>query len=161
MTSGEGIEMDKNEAHSENESRLLRLEQEVADLRERLAHLEVPSESEAASEPSTEPVVQHVPQSIDRVAITEESPPTIAPLTPQPPDEPVVSAPPPEVAPPVSPPPAPRKTVPSGPSPIHKILGAMHLMPPAEGSGEVQLGAWWTTRIGALLAVIGRKRMRR
>ena len=79
MTSGEGIEMDKNEAHSESENRLLRLEQEVADLRERLARLEVPSESEVALEPSTEPVVQQGPQSIDRVAITEEPPPTIAP----------------------------------------------------------------------------------
>jgi len=54
MTSGDGIEMDKNEAHSENENRLLRLEQKVADLRERLARLEVPSELEETKPPDTE-----------------------------------------------------------------------------------------------------------
>ena len=67
--------MDKSEAHSENEIRLLRLEQEVADLRKRLARLENPSESEIVLEPATEPMVQPVPQSIDQVATTEERPP--------------------------------------------------------------------------------------
>ncbi|MGH8019547.1 MAG: DUF2339 domain-containing protein, partial [Opitutaceae bacterium] len=41
------------------------------------------------------------------------------------------------------------------PSPFARFLGAAHLLPPAgEGAGEVQLGAWWATRIGALLVVL-------
>jgi len=45
--------------------------------------------------------------------------------------------------------------VPQGPSPFVKFLHAVHLLPPAGGeSGEVQLGAWWATRIGALLVVL-------
>ncbi len=35
-------------------------------------------------------------------------------------------------------------------------MEAAHLKPPRVGeSGEAQIGGWWTTRIGALLAVIG------
>lgn len=53
--------------------------------------------------------------------------------------------------PPVAPPPLPSK-----PSRWHELLQAMHLVPPRGGaSSEAQIGGWWATRIGALLAVIG------
>ncbi len=64
-------------------------------------------------------------------------------------------------APPLAPPaPSPPLFAPSParaeePSPLARFLGAAHLLPPTgEGSGEVQLGAWWATRIGALLVVL-------
>ncbi|WP_442886913.1 DUF2339 domain-containing protein [Congregicoccus parvus] len=42
-----------------------------------------------------------------------------------------------------------------GPSPFTEFLRAVHLLPPSgPDSGEVQLGAWWATRIGALLVVL-------
>ena len=64
-----------------------------------------------------------------------------------------------------SPPPLPRPPVqrhreepvaPAEPSFAHELLETLQLIPPRAGtSGEAQLGAWWATRIGALLAVIG------
>ncbi|RME68481.1 MAG: DUF2339 domain-containing protein [Verrucomicrobia bacterium] len=44
---------------------------------------------------------------------------------------------------------------PTGAGRVRRFLEAVHLAPPADGSGEAVLAAWWTTRLGALLAVIG------
>lgn len=42
------------------------------------------------------------------------------------------------------------------PSRVKPVLQALHLLPPSgSGSGEAQLGAWWATRIGAIVFVIG------
>lgn len=42
------------------------------------------------------------------------------------------------------------------PRPIRDWLVSCHLWPPSdEGDVEVRLAAWWTTRLGALLAIIG------
>ncbi|GAB5558807.1 MAG: hypothetical protein SynsKO_04540 [Synoicihabitans sp.] len=39
---------------------------------------------------------------------------------------------------------------------MKELLTTLHLVPPNVGeSGEAQIGGWWATRIGALLAVIG------
>jgi hypothetical protein len=39
---------------------------------------------------------------------------------------------------------------------VQEFLKRVHLWPPdAQGNAEVQLGAWWATRLGMLLAVIG------
>lgn len=58
-----------------------------------------------------------------------------------------------------SPPPVPRTTIayePAGPSPFKVWLQKLQLWPPSgDDNAEVRLGAWWTTRVGALLAVIG------
>ena len=44
----------------------------------------------------------------------------------------------------------------SAPSPVRGWLQQLQLWPPSgEENAEVRLGAWWATRIGALLAVIG------
>ena len=79
-----------------------------------------------------------------------------APTTP--PAVPVVPAVPREIsaaprATPVVPAPAP---VPDRPSALHDLLDALHLLPPSgTKAGEAGLGAWWATRIGALILVIG------
>ncbi|MFH1499455.1 MAG: hypothetical protein ABII82_16720 [Verrucomicrobiota bacterium] len=53
------------------------------------------------------------------------------------------------------PPPSPLAVESSGPD-WRDWLRSLQLWPPAgEGSAEVRLGAWWATRVGALLAVIG------
>src|SRR5690606_26536901 len=45
---------------------------------------------------------------------------------------------------------------PEGPSPFRLFLERLQLWPPSgEGDAEARLGAWWATRLGTLLAVIG------
>ena len=55
--------------------------------------------------------------------------------------------------------PVPRPTIayePAEPSPFKVWLQKLQLWPPSgDDNAEVRLGAWWTTRVGALLAVIG------
>ncbi len=86
-----------------------------------------------------------------------EARPIVVPLTPEPPPLP----PPPPVPSPVEPPRPAREFVPAeepaaSASPWREWLTALQLWPPAgEGDAEVRLGAWWATRIGAALAVIG------
>jgi hypothetical protein len=58
------------------------------------------------------------------------------------------------------PPPAPRAVPPPPqpppPSALHDLLDALHLLPPTgRRAGEAGIGAWWATRIGALILVIG------
>lgn len=46
--------------------------------------------------------------------------------------------------------------IPERPSALHDLLDALHLLPPAgTKAGEAGIGAWWATRIGALILVIG------
>ncbi len=78
--------------------------------------------------------------------------PTPAPSKPAP--EPTPAARP--TPPPLPPRHAPAPNVPVKPSAVHEVLATLQLLPPrADTGGEAQLGAWWATRIGALLAVIG------
>ena len=52
--------------------------------------------------------------------------------------------------------PPPLPSLPRRPSALRELLGALQLLPPQGSAGnEAQLGGWWATRIGALLAVIG------
>lgn len=56
----------------------------------------------------------------------------------------------------VSAPPSPEPVGPAGPPVWQLWLQRLQLWPPqGEGNLEIRLGAWWATRIGALLAVIG------
>lgn len=141
----------------ENESMELKrrvgdLEEQVRNLRTRVATLEGGS-GKVALEP---PVKESPPASGPAVC------PATPPGTPVPPPlpPPLVAAtqkhaPPPPVPPSVRLDP-PRLRTPPEPSPVEKALRALHLLPPGgEGSGEVQLGAWWATRIGAVVFVIG------
>lgn len=63
------------------------------------------------------------------------------------------------IAPPVMPvavPPVLPESVTPRPNPLREWLEPLQLWPPSgEENAEVRLGAWWATRIGALLAVIG------
>jgi len=126
--------------------RVLNLESEVAKLQRRIAQLE---------------------------SLSPGAPPSIAPPTRStpPPPEPEVELPslpfrpiPEPIIPsarhprpiPVQPTPPPLPPPPLKPSAIRELLGARHLLQPQSGSSnEAQIGGWWATRIGALLAVIG------
>lgn len=141
--------MSGREAFENTAERLKQVEAEVAALRARVEQLEdtageresrvVPPETAVPPLPETPPVEA----------------PVASPVKPStPPPLPVaVSAQPPPV--PSPPPPVFQAPQPAGPSRMRQVLEAIHLAPPSEGSGEAQLGAWWATRIGALLAVIG------
>jgi len=83
--------------HNDAEGRWQKLEQEVADLRRRLDRLEVSTEPEAVPLASAELVGPSVPQVIDPVAITDESPDLADKLPQPPPFERVAPACPPEV----------------------------------------------------------------
>lgn len=73
--------------------------------------------------------------------VASEAPPASPPTVPSEPPTPWV------------PPPEPKI---EGPSPLRVWLTQLQLWPPdGEGNAEVRLGAWWATRMGALLAVIG------
>ncbi len=118
------------------ENRVSTLEFEVRKLHQRLASLEGKPASPAASPAAP--------------------PPTAATRTVTPPPPVATPAPPPRQ--PVAPPPLPKtpKPPPAPPSALHEVLTTLGLVPPRAGtSGEAQLGAWWATRLGALLAVIG------
>lgn len=118
-------------------SRVSGLETEFATLRKRVAWLE--------AHVGEAPKDDHVAESTS----AEKSPEAISPA---PPAIPAVIAPPPSIPPaiPATPPPLPKT------SRWSELLEAANLKPPRVGeSGEAQIGGWWATRIGALLAVIG------
>ncbi len=119
------------------ENRVAQLEQEMGHLRHRLAALEGTTARTAPASP-----IASKPEPTRRTVAA--TPPPAAPqrAVPTPPRTPP--------APPPVPPPLPQ------PSAIREVLRAFQLLPPKAGSsGEAQLGAWWATRLGALLAVIG------
>ncbi len=133
--------------------RVRQLESQVAQLQQRIAQLE------AVSSDLKSPSVV-VPASASAPSLAAPAPqPTLPPQSATPPvtrgGDPVPPTPPrrpssSESLPPPLPPIARR------PSALHELLGTLQLLPPASGSSnEAQLGGWWATRIGALLAVIG------
>lgn len=82
-------------------------------------------------------------------AVAETPPDPVVAPPPLPVEPPLLAAPPP-VAPPTPPLPSPAN------QPVREWLEQVHLWPPSgEGNTEVRMAAWWTTRLGALLAVIG------
>ena len=155
--------MSENTETTDLKDRLRTLEGEMTEVRSRLARLESRlAEKEASAGPArrvspaaADPIAQPAPDDSEMIAAAPKVP---APSVPHP------------LAPPrASEPPAPEPTSLAGPAPepvhpasepkepssLHRLLDALHLLPPAQGSGEVHLVAWWTTRIGMLLAVLG------
>ena len=111
--------------------RIVAVETDLFDLRQRVAGLEGRL---GASQPTN---------------VFREPPPELPPL---------LSPAPPRVEPPRTPLPLPPK-LPPKPTDWSKLragLEQLQLWPPSgESNAEVRLGAWWATRVGALLAVIG------
>lgn len=154
--------MNADESNSLNR-RVTDLESEVQALRKRVAVLEGLEFTGMAPTPLA-------PQPLTAVPLA----PTPAPAAPArpaavPPPLPVVAVAPPAVpkpvVQPVAPPPVPVAAArampappsePPPPSALHDLLGALHLLPPTgRRAGEAGIGAWWATRIGALIFVIG------
>lgn len=139
--------------------RLDRIEHEVGGARlalealERRAVPEPEAKSESAAPPPLPPVVETrvPPPASDAVAGSASDPgPKRAAVAP--------GLPIPVVKPPPAAMPRSARDVPlPEPLPLRVWLERLQLWPPAagEGSAEARLGAWWATRIGALLAVIG------
>ncbi len=133
--------------------RVALLEDEVHALRQRVTQLEqvdaepaevVTPPAAPAVEPKSEPPVSAMPPPLPVFPPTPKTPPPLAPEI----SLPRRSRPEPA---PAAPPPLPRE-----PSGWQELLGTMKLLPPKSGeSGEAQIGGWWATRVGALLAVIG------
>lgn len=120
------------------------LESEVQELRRRVVWLE--SQHGISPVPITPPVADPVIPVTAALAPTQVEPPP-TPVTRPPVAEPPPASPPPI---PMAPPPLPK------PSRWRELLAAVNLVPPKVGeSGEAQIGGWWATRIGALLAVMG------
>ncbi len=127
--------------------RVDRLDHEVGDTRRQIAALEARLAAEEPLAPAAEPAPPaRIPE--------PETPPlnvSVAPPATPPPLPPPVS--------PARPPVQPARVFtpePSGPSPLRGWLEQLQLWPPSgEDNAEVRLGAWWATRVGALLAVIG------
>jgi hypothetical protein len=118
------------------------LETELVSLRKRVAWLE----AHVGEAPAADPVAESVAPAISEEPISTAPPPIPVAVTPPPPIA-AVTAPPPVV---ITPPPLPNKSY------WGELLEAANLKPPHVGeSGEAQIGGWWATRIGALLAVIG------
>ena len=121
------------------DARVSSLEFEVRKLQQRIAALE-------RGETWTEPVA--APRVI--VPPPEPEPAEIAVPATEPPPLPMA------MAREATRPPRAESRPPAEPSFVHELLATLQLIPPRAGtSGEAQLGAWWATRIGALLAVIG------
>jgi hypothetical protein len=125
--------------------RVERLDHEVGDTRRQIEALEarLAAEGALASPPDfTPPVSVPEPPPVIVSAPPEATPPPLPPFSPAP--RPVAH-------------PAPTFTaVPAAPSPLRGWLEQLQLWPPSgEDNTEVRLGAWWATRVGALLAVIG------
>ena len=121
------------------------LESEIQQLRRRVNWLETQSgvSAEPVATPAPNPLVSLAVES----PVAEVEPPPI-PVTVPPIVEPTPRTPPPVVS--TTPPPLPK------PSRWHELLAAVNLVPPKVGeNGEAQIGGWWATRIGALLAVMG------
>ncbi len=128
--------------------RVAHLETEVERLRARVQRLEKPT-AEAPAQPEVpkgttkvvEPPPLPTPKPVPVPPRSELSPPVAAPSVPERTSPPPVQT------------PEPTESVPSR---FQELLAAMNLLPPKPGeSGEAQIGGWWATRIGALLAVIG------
>jgi hypothetical protein len=122
--------------------RVALLEDEVQALRQRVSQLEQP---DIETNQAATIVTPAVPTPEPKPAVSAMPPPlplapeNTLPVRRQP--EPAKAAPPP---------------LPQEPSGWQELLGAMKLLPPKRGeSGEAQIGGWWATRVGALLAVIG------
>ena len=132
--------------------RVLNLENEVTQLRRRVTWLES-LKSPASVEPSVPPRVAEVkprpPAPLKPPRALQSEPPPI-------PDEAARSSP--RTASVRSPVSSVSRTTtaPPTPSALHELLAALHLLPPSgEKGSEAQIGGWWATRIGALIAVIG------
>ncbi len=136
-----------------------RIEFDLAATRQRLAAVEQRLAA-APSEPLLRSAAMAVPAAVmaPPAAVPPPLPPPLPPMPPPAPVEPLT--------PPVLPAPAvvgaparefaPEEPAVSVPSPWKVWLTQLQLWPPdGEGNAEVRLGAWWATRLGALLAVIG------
>lgn len=122
------------------------LESEIQQLRRRVNWLE--TQHGVSAEPVTAPTPDPVVALAVELPVAEVEPPPL-PVTIPPVVEPTPRTPPPPVV-STTPPPLPK------PSRWHELLAAVNLVPPKVGeSGEAQIGGWWATRIGALLAVMG------
>ena len=121
------------------------LESEIQQLRRRVNWLE--TQSGVSAEPDATPAPNPLVSLAVESPVAEVEPPPI-PVTVPPIVEPTPRTPPPVVS--TTPPPLPK------PSRWHELLAAVNLVPPKVGeNGEAQIGGWWATRIGALLAVMG------
>ncbi len=130
-------------------ARVERLEIELRSVRAELAKL-TDAEPVAGPVETTEPPPLPVaPEPVPAVVFSTEPPVEhVAPV--------VAVEPPPLPAARVAPPPLPVAKESASEPDWRDWLRSLQLWPPAgEGSAEVRLGAWWATRIGALLAVIG------
>lgn len=125
-------------------ARVSGLETELVTLRKRVAWLE----AHVGEAPQKDSFAASDAAEISTEATSPAPPPIPEAITPPPTMPPVMPVTPPPVA--ISPPPLPKK------SRWGELLEAANLKPPRVGeSGEAQIGGWWATRIGALLAVIG------
>jgi len=130
--------------------RVRRIEADLAHARQQLDDFErrLPSAIPATNPARVQPVA--IPATVATV-----EPPPLPPPFPVSPPRPALTAPP--------PPPSrqakefvPAETPIEESSPWRDWLTRLQLWPPAgEGDAEVRLGAWWATRLGAFLAVIG------
>ncbi len=115
--------------------KLARLEVELAEAKQQLARLGGPPETAAPVAPLAAPV-----------AAAPAAPPLLPPVLPAPVEPPLL--------PPVLAVPAAPVAAPTGG--LRTWLEGIGLWPPqGDANTEARLGAWWATRLGALLAVIG------
>ncbi len=129
-----------------------RIEEDLAHTRQQIAGFEQRLPSAAPATRAAPLLAAAVPSTVAYV----EPPPLPPPLPATPPTHAVT-------APPSFPLPprqakefVPAETPIEEPSPWRDWLTRLQLWPPAgEGDAEVRLGAWWATRLGAFLAVIG------
>lgn len=135
--------------------RLDRIEREVGGARHALEALERRAVSERESQPA--PAVPPPLPPVSETRVPAPAPEAVAGRDSDPGSE-GSAFPTPTVLPAPSSAHRPARLVPSAePSPLRTWLERLQLWPPAagEGSAEARLGAWWATRVGALLAVIG------
>ncbi|MEZ5278027.1 MAG: DUF2339 domain-containing protein [Opitutaceae bacterium] len=141
---------------------------EIRELRARLVRLEQDAADQRARQVRLEKLIEVLSDQAGLKSSSTGNPPSppapvgstvaIQPQAPKPQDSKPQAPPAAPPAPAATPPYTPVKlpvAKPATPSAAAKALRALHLLPPAQGSGEVNLVAWWTTRIGMLLAVIG------
>lgn len=140
--------------------RVTDLESEVRSLRKRVAALEGVEFTEIvmpplAPQPLAPVPMAPVPVGPPQVVVVPPAVPPPLPVAVRPAPGPA-PLPPPVVARPVPPPAPPPPLEPARPSALHELLDALHLLPPSgPRAGEAGLGAWWATRIGSLILVIG------
>lgn len=113
----------------------------------------VPASTLPPKPPPIPPVSSVVPPVTPRPA--PAVPPSVAPVAPQVTVAAAAPAPAPAPTPPAAAPVAPPSSGPTA-SPLRELLAAVQLLPPSgQAAGEAGMGAWWATRIGALILVIG------